>query len=209
MQWTSYSNLQCCCFNVFTSWLLVGKGIVILTHRLLRAWACELWLWISMYNLRNDILSFRADCRLAPSQWEMSLQSNAISHWLGANLESAPSFQVNITLKWMSKDLIGGKSTLVQVMAWCRQATSHYLSQFRPRSPDMPQWVKNLIWFPVDTTDDKSTLVHLMGQCHQAANFYMNQRWPRFTLQYVITRPQWVNPINHMHVWTIMWQTYE
>ena len=31
----------------------------------------------------------RADFRLAPSQWETSLQSNAVSHWLGANLESA------------------------------------------------------------------------------------------------------------------------
>ena len=31
----------------------------------------------------------RADSKLAPSQWEMSLQSNAISHWLGTNLESA------------------------------------------------------------------------------------------------------------------------
>ena len=30
----------------------------------------------------------RADSRLAPSQWETSLQSNVISHWLGANLES-------------------------------------------------------------------------------------------------------------------------
>ena len=29
------------------------------------------------------------DCRLAPSQWETPLQSNAVSHWLGANLESA------------------------------------------------------------------------------------------------------------------------
>ena len=26
---------------------------------------------------------------LAPSQWETSLRSNAVSHWLGANLESA------------------------------------------------------------------------------------------------------------------------
>ena len=26
--------------------------------------------------------------RLAPSQWETPLQSNAVSHWLGANLES-------------------------------------------------------------------------------------------------------------------------
>ena len=34
-------------------------------------------------------LWYRADSRLAPSQWETSLQSNAVSHWLGANLESA------------------------------------------------------------------------------------------------------------------------
>ena len=33
---------------------------------------------------------YRADSRFAPSQWETSLQSNAVSHWLGANLESAP-----------------------------------------------------------------------------------------------------------------------
>ena len=31
----------------------------------------------------------RVDSTLAPSQWESSLQSNAASHWLGANLESA------------------------------------------------------------------------------------------------------------------------
>ena len=31
----------------------------------------------------------RAVSRLAASQWEMFLQSNAVSHWLGANLESA------------------------------------------------------------------------------------------------------------------------
>ena len=30
-----------------------------------------------------------ADSRRAPGQWETSLQSNAVSHWLGANLESA------------------------------------------------------------------------------------------------------------------------
>ena len=34
--------------------------------------------------------SCRVDSRIAPSQWETSLQSNAVSHWLGANLESAP-----------------------------------------------------------------------------------------------------------------------
>ena len=45
--------------------------------------------------------------KLAPSQWETSLQSNAVSHWLGTNLESAllaciPTFQL-ITSKWASE----------------------------------------------------------------------------------------------------------
>ena len=39
-----------------------------------------------------------------------------------------------ITLIWMSLDFTDDQSTLVQVMAWCRQATSHYLSQCWPRS---------------------------------------------------------------------------
>ena len=39
-----------------------------------------------------------------------------------------------LALRWMSLDLSDDKSTLVQVMAWCRQATSHYLSQCWPRS---------------------------------------------------------------------------
>ena len=50
-------------------------------------------------------------------------------------------------LKWMNQDLTDDKSTLVQVMAWCHQATSHYLSQCWPRSMSpygvvRPQWVK-------------------------------------------------------------------
>ena len=40
-----------------------------------------------------------------------------------------------IALIWMSLDLSDDQSTLFHVMAWCRQATSHYLSQCWPRSP--------------------------------------------------------------------------
>ena len=52
-----------------------------------------------------------------------------------------------ISLRWMPLDLTYDKSTLVQLMAWCRQAPSHYLSQCWPRSmlPNgvtRPQWVK-------------------------------------------------------------------
>ena len=39
-----------------------------------------------------------------------------------------------IALIWMSVDFTDDQSTLVQVMAWCRQATSHYLGQCWPRS---------------------------------------------------------------------------
>ena len=53
-----------------------------------------------------------------------------------------------IALRWMSLDLTDDKSTLVQVMAYCRQATSHYLIQCWPRylSPygvTRPQWLNN------------------------------------------------------------------
>ena len=41
-------------------------------------------------------IQIRADSRLAPSQWEASLQSKAVSHWLGTNPESA--LQMIITL---------------------------------------------------------------------------------------------------------------
>ena len=52
---------------------------------------------ISQGTMRSDNWAFkcsetiynRADSMLAHSQWETSLHSNAVSHWLGANLESA------------------------------------------------------------------------------------------------------------------------
>ena len=58
-----------------------------------------------------------------------------------------------IVLRWKSMELPDDKSALVQVKAWCRQATSHYLSQCWPRSilpygVTRPQWV-NSLW-PID-----------------------------------------------------------
>ena len=55
-----------------------------------------------------------------------------------------------IALIWMSLDFTDDQSTLVPVMAWCRQATSHYLSQCWPRSLSQygvtrPQWL-TLAW---------------------------------------------------------------
>ena len=53
-------------------------------------------------------------------------------------------------LRWMPQDLTDDKSTLVQVMAWCRQAPSPYLSQcwlssLSPYGVARPQWVNHNI----------------------------------------------------------------
>ena len=58
-----------------------------------------------------------------------------------------------IALRWILLYLTDDKSTLVQVMAWCLAAPSHYLSQCWPRwarsmSPNGvtgPQWVKRTL----------------------------------------------------------------
>ena len=65
---------------------------------------------------------------------------------LGACCEIVP--------RWLQQNLSNVKSTLVQVMAWCRQATSHYLNQCWPRfltsyGITRPQWVNIWHW---DTT---------------------------------------------------------
>ena len=54
-----------------------------------------------------------------------------------------------IALIWMSLDFTDDQSILVQVMAWCHQATSHYLSQCWSRSllpygVTRPEWVNSL-----------------------------------------------------------------
>ena len=55
-----------------------------------------------------------------------------------------------VGLRWVPQDLTDDQSTLVQVMAWCHQATSHYLIQCWARSMSpygvtRPQWVNLML----------------------------------------------------------------
>ena len=82
-----------------------------------------------------------------------TIYTTYLTHWSLGDASFNLAFMIAIfrssydnTLIWMSYDLTDDKSTLVQVMAWCRQAPSHYLSQCWPRyvSPHgvtRPQWV--------------------------------------------------------------------
>ena len=73
-----------------------------------------------------------------------------LSHKFNFNLASLIGLfksSYDNVLRWMPQDLNDDKSTLVQVMAWCLQATSHNLNQCWLRSPTpygvtRPQWVK-------------------------------------------------------------------
>ena len=116
-----------------------------------------------------------------------------------------------LALRWMSRDLTDDKSTLVLVMAWCHQATSHYLSQCWPRSLSpydvtRPQWVDqwyhwtmmpygitgpqlvNSLW-PSDAIwrhRSGSTLAQVMACCLTAPSQYL--------IQLVIGQVQWQAP---------------
>ena len=108
-----------------------------------------------------------------------------------------------IALRWMPLDLTDGKSTLAQVMACCRTALSHYLSQCWPSSllpygVTRPQWV--------------NSLRPRQNGCHFPANifkciFFNNSLVPSrrqaiiWTYEglvywwiYVSLRPQWISP---------------
>ena len=81
-----------------------------------------------------------------PTGWNNECTHFYLTHW--------PLIDLNKILDEYFRTKFGDylsddKSTLVQVMAWCRQATSHYLSQCWPRSLlpydiTRPQWVN---WF--------------------------------------------------------------
>ena len=69
-----------------------------------------------------------------------------------------------IALRRMSLDLTDDKSTLVQVMPWCRQATSHYLNQCWPRSLSpydvtRPQWVIEMFTLKKKSYDQRDNSV--------------------------------------------------
>ena len=72
---------------------------------------------------------------------------NKINYFQAHYRDSILSPQCEITLGWMPQCFMNEKSTMVQVMAWCHQATCHYLSECwsRPMLPcaiPRPQWVK-------------------------------------------------------------------
>ena len=92
------------------------------------------WEWTLIYVLRqspqwcmqckvifNDLMTgstiYRADSKFTPSQWEMALLCNVVSHWLGANLESA--MQVVKLFTTICKQISHHMALLGHQQTWC------------------------------------------------------------------------------------------
>ena len=128
-------------------------------------------------------------------------------------------------LRWMQWNLVYDKSILALVMAWCRRASSCYLSQCWPRfklpyGVTRPEWVKCVyMWFIVYVVS-VFRLIAPVG-IWNAALFQPNQSGPLISAQAVvqITRsrvyglmPVWAAFISRIHWlawnWYGLWNHY-
>ena len=98
----------------------------------------------SLYKMGNNLQMVFLKCifvnSLAPGRCINNLESVIFKHM------SRIKFMSKIALRSVPQNITNEKSTLVQVMGWCRQVPSHYLSRSWPRSLSpygitRPQWV--------------------------------------------------------------------
>ena len=113
---------------------------------------------------------------------------------------------LEIAHRCLLQDFTDNKSTLVQVMAWCRQATSHYLSQCCPRSLSpygvtRPQWVKDTTELNVKYKIYRESLIdwivfvsrwHMSFRSYQSSLrvFWEFRIWPVLCL-FLLSRCTW------------------
>ena len=88
---------------------------------------------------------------LVLTHWHLVDFNKVLVKWFSKFILAIDGWDISheISSRWMSLDLTD-KSILVQVMTWCRQATSHYLSQCWPRSLSpygvtRQQWVNTML----------------------------------------------------------------
>ena len=138
------------------------------------------WKFLSNAGLRTKGLSF---CR-----WHFQIYSLDVMD--------------EISSKYGLRGLIDDTSTLFQLIAWCRQATSHYLSQCWPRSSTpygvtRPQWVNYNFKY----------IMQLHSTFFQTK--FQTLELTRSMMPHGVSRPQWVNCVvlydsfkkYHMHIW--------
>ena len=129
-----------------------------------------------MARFKREALELNPFCinSLAPGRFEWNLEKvifkliSMINGW---------GIFCKIAIIWMQLDLTHDKTILVQVMAWCHQATSHYLGQCWPSSLSphgitRPQWVKAAMC---------TTYTTIVCILEKSDKFITEQHWVCFT----------------------------
>ena len=128
------------CNRDFLNWIswITGKISSIIrwpwsNHAHVCVWVCLVSICNWFYNLIHG--------------WQKQILVFLLSGNLEFGLEKSWKSHGTFFSNFCGNPVTDDKSILVQVMAWCHQATSHYLSQCWPRSllaydVTRPQWVK-------------------------------------------------------------------
>ena len=127
----------------FYSWFQKPRCIGVffgITHLLSLPWdritRLTFQVWESILNI------YKADSRFAPGQWETSLQSNAVSHWLGANLKLALIYmlilfgETYICTSYHSLNWKATRCSWVSLLTWRKTK----ISLFRLKMRRMLSW---------------------------------------------------------------------
>ena len=136
-------------------------------------------------------IMYRADSTLAPSQWETSLQSNAVSHWLGTNPQSADSIGLrpamrDVVTKWHRLSLAGCKSRIspVFISVHCRPRARHILC-FAHKLHCLPDWyifMNSVEWY-TDLFESRGGISGLIYTCgHRLSSIYLSSILINLTL---------------------------
>ena len=91
----------------------------------------HIYIWQYVWRWDQVAMGSQNINSLAPGTFEWNFKYVIFKLILGID---GWSLSCEIAPIWMSLDFTDDQSTLVQVMAWCRQSTSHYLSQCWHRS---------------------------------------------------------------------------
>ena len=110
----------------------------------------------------------------------------------------------------MSLDFTDDQSTLFQVMAWCCQATSHYLSQCWLRSLSQygvtrPQWVNWKLGSKFWRNFDKNTTIFIQEKCIGKSGLQISSHFvlilPLCAMQYYKYKVMLAGALTACHLW--------
>ena len=135
-----------------------------------------------MVGLPTHICITRPQCvnLLAPGRCSSIFKYVLFKHFIWTNMWNSIC---EIVLIWIPMGLIDNKSALDQVMAWCHQATSHYLEQCWPSSATpygvtRPQWVNSLRRHKIDAIL-QTTFSNAISSM-KMFEFWLISRWSLF-----------------------------